>query len=106
MRNKFNLSLVLTLMLSFIALSVASSSAFAARPCRSDADEKATAEEFCGAKCKTGEIVDCKGKPGRWICKCKAGGSEDRESTLMESTLEEGLACTEYETKVYSITLQ
>ena len=101
MKKKINLSLVLILALSFVALSIASSSAFAARPCKSDADEKVTAEKFCASKCKAGEIVDCKGKPGRWICKCKTA-----ESEVEESVFEESVACIEYETKTYSLTLE
>jgi len=41
--------------------------------CRSEADEKATAEEFCEDQLKcdaSGKTIKCDGNPGRWICKC------------------------------------
>ena len=41
--------------------------------CRSDADEKETAEEFCEGQldCSSaGKKVDCQGQSRRWICKC------------------------------------
>ena len=56
-------------------LVAASQSSEAAKPCKSDASDRSTAEEFCAAKLKCSdktppEELKCTGQTGRWICRC------------------------------------
>ena len=103
--KKFNSFLIITLVLGFIAFTTASSSAFAAKPCKSEAYEKADALEFCTNKlnCAEDEFVKCAGTARRWICKCKKAKAVGEEA---EELAFKGDAYEDCETRTHSITIE